>query len=61
MHILKGVLRVISFRFLSGSFQDLGLPSALMWGLLKGMAIVFVIAVAVFMVIDYIVHRSKKD
>jgi hypothetical protein len=32
-----------------------------MWGLLKGMAIVFVIAVAVFMVIDYIVHRSKKD
>jgi len=46
---------------LSGSFQDLGVPSALMWGLLKGLAIVVVLAMVLFIVIDYIVHHSKND
>jgi hypothetical protein len=32
-----------------------------MWGLLKVVAIIFVVAMAVFVLIDYIVHRSKKD
>jgi hypothetical protein len=32
-----------------------------MWGLSKGVAIVVVLAMAVFILINYIAHRSNSD